>query len=306
MDYEKQNEAKADFDDAYLAETPHRYIEQMARHGYQIGEQARPFCAAAADLLREKNGEAWPVQMLDIGCSYGIGSAFIRFGCSFDEIVAFFSSRAPHDYRAACEAMRTWLNVTPPACDVRCVGLDSSAPAIRYAVEAGLLDGGIARSFEEDAAQPTDEEIAWFRSCNLLICTGAIGYITEKTLDIVLMHLGRDYPAEFGPFVVVTILRMFDAAPIAESFERNGFQFERVPETRLPQRRFTDDEERSGVLAALAERGIDTTGWEDQGKHYADLFIAAPPEQSGLLLEQMIRTRNEVEGQEASPGYIRR
>ena len=47
--------------------------------------------------------------MLDVGCSYGIGSAFVKFGCSFDEMVAFFSSRAPQEYRAACEAMRSRL-----------------------------------------------------------------------------------------------------------------------------------------------------------------------------------------------------
>lgn len=305
LDYESQNRAKADFDEAYVAPTPHLYIDQMARHGYEIGEQARPYCAAAAELLRAHNGEAWPVQMLDIGCSYGIGSAFVRYGCSFDEIVAFFTSRAPTDYRAACEAMRMWLNVTPPACDVRCVGLDSSAPAICYAVEAGLLDGGIARSFEEPGADPTPEEVTWFRSCNLLICTGAIGYITERTLDIVLKHLGRDNPGEVGPFAAVTILRMFDERPVAESFERHGFTFQHVPETRLPQRRFTDVHEREGVLAAVRARGLDPTGWEDQGKHFADLYVAAPPEQADLLLDRMIRTRDDVAGQ-AAPSYLRR
>lgn len=306
VDYPTQNEAKADFDQAYVAETPHLYIEQMAQHGYQIGEQARPFCAAAAELLRENNGEAWPVQMLDVGCSYGIGSAFVRYGCTFDEIVSFFTSRAPREYRAACEAMRMWLNVAPPACDVRCVGLDSSAPAIRYAVEAGLLDGGIARNFEVEGAQPSDEEIGWFRSCNLLICTGAIGYITERTFDIVLKHLGQDHPAEFGPFAVMTILRMFDETPITRSFERHGFAVERVPGARLPQRRFADEQERDGVLTALRERELDPSGWEDQGLHYADLLIAAPPEQVDLLQQRMGQTLGEVRSDAATPRYLRR
>jgi hypothetical protein len=306
MTYAEQNQAKADFDSAYVSETPHLYIAQMARFGYQIGEQARPYCAAAADLLREQNGEAWPVQMLDIGCSYGIGSAFVKYGCSFDEIVAFFSSRAPTGFRAACDAMRMWLNVTPPVCDVRCVGLDSSKPAIRYAVEAGLLDGGIARNFEDDGAKPSTKEARWFRSCNLMICTGAIGYVTERTLGEVLHHLGKDYPAEFGPFAVVTVLRMFDETPIANCFDRNGLRFQRVPGTRLPQRRFTDGEERQRVLSLLHDRGIDTSAWEDQGRHYADLFIATPPEQHAILLDRMMRIRDDIEEQSAEPAYLRR
>ena len=91
--YETANDAKASFDDVYTAPTPHGYIAAMAKNGYQIGEQARPYCVAAANLLRARNGDAWPVQMLDVGCSYGIGSAFVKYKCSFDEMVAFFATR---------------------------------------------------------------------------------------------------------------------------------------------------------------------------------------------------------------------
>jgi hypothetical protein len=305
MSFESANEAKASFDDVYTAPTPHAYIASMARNGYEIGEQARPYCAAAAEFLRERNADAWPVQMLDVGCSYGMGSAFVKFGCSFDELVAFYATRAPLEYRAACEATRMWLHVAPPACDVRVVGLDSSVPAIRFAVDAGLLDGGIARDFEDTDVSPTEDECAWFRSCNLLISTGAIGYVTERTLDSVLPHLGQDHPGEYGPFAVVTILRIFELPAVSEVFEKHGFKLGRVPGIRLPQRRFTDAEERANVLSVLHGRGIDTREWEDQGKHFADLFVAARPGQFDLLKECMIQVN---EGCEASrvTGYIRR
>ncbi|MHC4668767.1 MAG: hypothetical protein ACYTFD_10205 [Planctomycetota bacterium] len=305
MSFDAANEAKASFDDVYTAPTPHAYVESMARNGYEIGEQARPYCTAAAQLLRDRNGDAWPVQMLDVGCSYGMGSAFVKFGCSFDELVAFFATRAPREYRAACEAMRMWLNIAPPPCDVRVVGLDSSAPAIGFAVDAGLLDGGIARDYEDPAITPTEDERAWFRSCNLLTSTGAIGYVTERTLDAILPHLGKDHPGEIGPLVVVTILRMFDLSAIPEVFEKNGFMFGRVPGVRLPQRRFTDAEERRKVLSLLHERGLDTGDWEDRGKHFADLYIAARREQYPLLKERMMAASEEREASRMA-GYIRR
>ena len=306
MSYNAMNEAKASFDEVYCASTPHRYIASMARNGYEIGEQARPYCTAVADLLREQNGDAWSVQMLDVGCSYGIGSAFVKFGCSFDELVAFYASRAPREYHAACEAMRVWLNITPPACDVRAVGLDSSEPAIRFAVDAGLLDGGIARDFERSDAAPTEEENAWFRSCNLLISTGAIGYVTERTLSVVLRSLGQDYPADTGPCAVVTILRMFDPAPIQAVFEGHGFAFGAVPGVRLPQRRFADEEERRKVLSLLHDRGLSTGDWEDGGKHYADLFIAAHPNQYSLLLNTVSATQQDLAREPEVSGYIHR
>jgi len=296
MSYQTANEAKANFDDTYAAPTPHAYVAAMARTGYEIGEQARPYCVAAAELLQERNGDAWPTQMLDVGCSYGLGAACVKHGCSFDEIVAFFSSRAPREYNAAREAMRMWLNVAPPTCDLRTVGLDSSEPAIRFAVDAGLLDGGIARDFEQPGASPSEAERAWLRSCNLLISTGAIGYVTERTLDVILPHLGKDHPSDLGPLTVLTILRMFDASPIEAALERQGLSFAAVPGVRLPQRRFQDSTERRRVLSELHDRGIDTSGWEDRGKHYADLYVAAPPEQLGVLLERMRDTRLEARG----------
>lgn len=305
MTYHAANEAKASFDDIYTSPTPHAYIATMAEKGYEIGEQARPFCAAAAGLLEEANGEVWPVQMLDVGCSYGLGSAFVRHGCTFDEMVAFFGSRAPREYRSACEATRMWLHVAPPACGVRCVGLDSSAPAIRFAVDAGLLDHGIARDFERPDAVPTGEERAWFRSCNLLISTGAIGYVSDRTLEVVLRDLGREHPGAFGPLAVVTILRMFDVAPIRAVFEAHGFVFEPVPGVRLPQRRFADADERRNVLSLLHDRGIDTREWEDRGKHFADLYVAAVPERLPATIERMIATSTSCRRSRGG-AYIRR
>ena len=292
MTYETENKAKTCFDDIYTAPTPHAYIGMMAKSGYEICEQARPYCIAAAELLKNHTEDAWPVQVLDIGCSYGMGSAFVKYGFSCDEMVAFFSTRAPQDPHAACEAMRAWINVTPTPYDVRCVGLDSSKPAIRFAMRAGLLDGGIARDFENPEITPNAEERSWLGSCNLLISTGAIGYVTDRTMAHVVRHAGKDHPSEFGPLAVLTILRMFDATPIRDVFEKHGLRFEKVPEVMLPQRRFTDENERKSVLKTLHDKRIDTSEWEDQGKQFAELFIAAKPDHFPELLEKMNETRS--------------
>ena len=299
MKYDTENRAKTCFDDVYTAPTPHAYIAMMAKNGYEIGEQARPYCIAAVELLRENNEDAWPVQMLDIGCSYGMGSAFVKYNCSFDEMVAFFSTRAPQEPYAASEAMRAWLNVTPTPYDVRCVGLDSSKPAIRFAMRAGLLDGGITRDFENPDITPNAEECSWLRSCNILISTGAIGYVTDRTMDYVVRHAGKDHPSEFGPFAVLTILRMFDATPIKNVFVKHGFRFEKVPEVMLPQRRFTDENERKSVLRILHDKSIDTSEWEEKGKQFAELFIAAKPDHFPELLDKMNETRPMSEHEES-------
>ena len=75
---------------------------------------------------------------------------------------------------------------------------------------------------------------------------------------------------------------------------------------RLPQRRFTDLQECRKVLFLLHDKGIDTRKWEDRGKQYADLFIAAPERQFSLVLDQLGRTRSEREDDSEAVAYIRR
>lgn len=304
VSYAQENEAKAHFDDVYTAPTPHAYIATMAQVGYEIGEQARPYCQAAARLLQAVNGDVWPVHMLDIGCSYGIGTAFVRNGCSFDEMVAFFGTRAPTEYAACCSATRVWLNATPPQCDVRAVGLDSSAPAIRFAVDAGLLDKGCAHDLEEPGTAPTPSERSWFRSCNLVMCVGAIGYVGARTFESVLDELGKDHPGAFGPAAVMTVLRMFDAEPVAGAFEERGYRCGPVPGVRLPQRRFRDAEERDQVLGVLQRRGIEVEGFETRGRLLADLYIAARPERFDELGGALVAAHEERSRVESN--YIQR
>ncbi|MGE0432519.1 MAG: hypothetical protein AB7K09_13680 [Planctomycetota bacterium] len=287
MTFEQENRVKADFDDAYTAPTPHAYLAAMAENGYAIGEQARPWFVAAAELLAEHNGTAFPVQMLDLGCSYGVGAALVRFGVTFDEMVAFFTSRAPRNYTACTESTRSWLNATPPQLDLRVIGMDASGPAIRFATDACMLDNGIVANLEAPGAAPDDEQRAFFRSCNLVVSSGAIGYITGRTLDHVLADLGADHPGKFGPLVVVTILRMFDAGPIVEAFRKVDMRFEAVPGVRLPQRRFVDETEQRRTLDLLASRDVDTAGWESEGVLVADLYVGAPAASFGPLMERM-------------------
>jgi carnitine O-acetyltransferase len=290
MKYSQENREKANFDDIYTSPTPHAYINTMAEHGYEIGERARPYCIAAVELLLEKNRDSRPIHMLDIGCSYGMGSAFVKYGCSFDEMVGFFSTRAPEDPEEACDVTRDWLEVTPEPFDICTVGLDSSRPAIRFAKKAGMLDYGIVRDFENSMDRLTVEETSWLRRCDLLMCTGAIGYITDRTLTQVLENFGKDGLNEYGPIAVLTCLRMFDTTPIANAFERSGLKLKKVPGIMLPQRNFTNQNEQREILKILHEKGVDTSEWEDRGKLFAELFIASKSEYLQELYEKIKST----------------
>lgn len=269
-----RKDSKTSFDSIYSEPTPHRYFADMRRLGYQIGEQARPYCLAAARVL-EKKLPMWPVQLLDVGCSYGVGAAFVKHGCTFEELVSFYASRAPEAYEACAAATRSWLNVVPPLLDARVTGLDPSESAVRFAVDAGLLSHGLARNYENNL--PSEEDRELLRSCSMLMCTGAVGYVTEKTFSRIIPELGRYTPGGIGALAVITVLRMYDVASIRDCFVTLGYEFERVEGVRLPQRAFADAREQRDIIKRLKEGNINTEGWESLGVLYADLYIAAWP-----------------------------
>jgi len=277
MTYGTANEAKASFDSLYTTPTPHNYFAAMARHGYAIGEEAKPYFQSAIRLLRERIGDARPIQVLDLGCSYGVGAALLKHQLSFYDMLDFFTNGAPEEYGRCVDSTRSWLKAHSNGSGIRCIGTDSSKAAIRFAAEAGLIDGGIPRDFEK-REQPTPEEIRLIQGSDVLMSTGAIGYVGEKTFSVLLEHLGTARPAQPGPFAVFTILRMFDPAPIRATFERFGFEFGIVPSIHLRQRRFTDKGEREETLSLLESRGVSPGGLEEEGVLYADLYVAARPE----------------------------
>lgn len=287
--YRVVNQVKANFDDVYQAPTPHAYFEAMDQLEYAIGQEARPFFLSTVALMRQQLGDKTPIRMLDLGCSYGVGSALVKYGFSFTEVADFFSRHSDSDYGQCIKDTREWLAENEPQTPISCVGADASAEAIKFGAESGLLDNGIAHDLESDP-RLAPEECALMQKCNLLISTGAIGYVGERTLDAILQQLGKDKSQPHGPYIVVTILRMFSPDLVAKTFAAHGFKFVQVPEVHLRQRRFQDETEQKKIIKQIQAHGLNTDTLEADGYQYADLFVGAPEADLPALLQAMGKT----------------
>jgi SAM-dependent methyltransferase len=219
--------------------------------------------------VKAKDAKSPPV-VLDIGCSYGINAALHRFPLSFGQLRARYTKREmasvppPELARLDQNFYASW----PQIGQARFIGLDVSQPAINYARSVGLLDDGIAANLETAALNERDAEV--IRPANVLLSTGCVGYVTERTFRRVLDSLDE------LPWVISFVLRMFPYDRMAEALDAYGLVTERLAGATFVQRRFRDVEEFKKSLAVLAERGVDTTGLEAEGRFQAELFVSRP------------------------------
>jgi hypothetical protein len=69
---------------------------------------------------------------------------------------------------------------------------------------------------------------------------------------------------------------MFPYDRMAAALEAYGLVTERLGGATFVQRRFRDVEEFKRSLATLVDRGVDTAGFEAEGRFHAELFVSRP------------------------------
>lgn len=262
------NESKANFDDIYTMDDPRGYFSVLGALDYMIPDVAEPvirqILAARASQLQRA-----PL-VLDIGCSYGINAAVHRFPLTFGTLRRRYARRemmaVTSDELAQldCNYYASW----PDTGVGRFIGLDVSAPAINYARRVGLIGQGVVADLERDPLSPAAAEIV--RGADVLLSTGSIGYVTDRTYRSILGTLERP------PWVVSFVLRMFPYEGMSAALEEFGLVTERLAGVTFVQRRFRDVAEFERSLEALAARGVDTSGFEADGLFQADLFVSRP------------------------------
>ncbi|MGK8505571.1 class I SAM-dependent methyltransferase [Nocardia asiatica] len=257
---------KASFDDIYDRPDPRAYYARMSDLDYRIPELAKPLFQQQIREFRASARVAVPT-VLDIGCSYGVNAALLRFDTTIGELSEHYAV-ADLDRAGLIRRDRARVAARSAAEDVRFLGMDAAHPALDYAREAGLLHDVVHADLE--SGEPNDEQRALLATADLVVSTGCIGYVTEKTLT----RVATAHPRR-RPWMAHFVLRMFDFAPIEAELAALGYRTEQAPGL-YEQRRFASAAEQAQVLNTLSANGIDTTGREDQGWLYANLYVSRP------------------------------
>lgn len=264
------NRNKAVFDDIYVEPDPRAFFSVLGSLDYMIPDVAETIIR---QILQARNViHGGDTTILDVGCSYGVNAALHRFPVSFANLRQRYACRNMMELDAdeLIELDQKFYASWPEIGTARFVGFDSSEAAIRYANVVGLHEAGVSADLENSDLTPDDAALVG--SANVVLSTGAIGYVTEQTYGKLLKAMPGN------PWIISFVLRMFPYDDFIASFEERGMVTEKLMGATFVQRRFRDEEEFEGSLAALAARGIDTQGFESEGLFQAELFVSRPEE----------------------------
>ncbi len=268
---------KVSLDHVYTQPDPRGYCTTLRELDYRIPQLAKPYFAKLIDEYRESQGVLTPT-VLDIGCSYGINAALWKCDATMDELYERYGGLdargLTRDTLLARD--REWVSARRLGAGSRFVGLDNSEPALEYGVAAGFLDDAVYADLEE--RDLTAHERAQLAGTDLVISTGCLGYVSDKTISRILDAMGprRPWMAHF-------VLRMFPFEPVAETLDAFGYETVQL-ERLFQQRRFASPQERSLVLDTLSTVGVQPRGREAEGWLYAQLYVSRPRGGNGCVV----------------------
>lgn len=260
------NESKAKFDEVYNAPDPRAYYRTLGALDYRIPSEARPVFRKVIDAI-----EAERPKIVDIGCSYGVNAAMVKYDLSFADLVERYSAPEMDDYSTAETVLKDAEDYAAmtPSVDASFVGVDIAGEAAGYAKAVGLIEEAVVENLEQRPL--SDEAVEIMADADLLITTGAVGYVTERTFSRII-----DAAAGDPPWIAAFVLRQFPFEPIADMLSRRGLACERLKDRYFIQRAFRDEGEAEGALAALRQAGVDPEGLETTGRYFAEFHLARP------------------------------
>ncbi|MCA6103915.1 class I SAM-dependent methyltransferase [Bradyrhizobium sp. WSM 4400] len=296
IDFSRINRSKAAFHDIYASDDPRAYFSVLGDLDYMIPDVAEPVVRQI--LAAKASATGLKPVVLDVGCSYGINAAVHRFPLTFAGLRHRYARR---EMRAiSSETLvsldRSFYAAWPDVGLARFIGLDVSARAVSYAKSVGLLEQGIVADLEKEALSMDSARI--LRSVDVIMSTGCIGYVTEKTFSEILDA------AEKQPWIISFVLRMFPFESLAATFANRGLVTERLAGATFIQRRFRDPEEFESCLASLAALGVDATGLESEGLFHADLILSRPEADARATPLEDIVTVASGRGRPIGPRYV--
>lgn len=271
--------AKTCLKHTYLQNDPRPTMRALGRLDYTLADIAAPIFRQLIAARTSYAGRK--LQVLDLGCAWGIGAALLRFPLSFATVQARYTAREMQALEPIeVEELDRLYYAAWPRDGHRYLGVDGREAAVSYAHRVGTVDCGITADLER--ADPDDALAAEILRTDIIVATGRIGVRSAVRLA---QAARRDDP----PWIAMFMNRATPGDELAAALEPLGLVTERFDGGSFVQRRFESAAEKDRALAVLQGRDLDPAGKEADGWLHADLYVARPaPIAAAIPLHRMV------------------
>jgi hypothetical protein len=240
------------------------FFERLSTLDYRVPAYSAALLRAVLSALSDQDNV-----IVDVCSSYGVNAALINHAVTLSGLYAHYCGdrrqTAPEQWAAQDAGFFSAVR-RPDAVPI--FGVDASAAAIKYGVDAGLLVGGTTSDLERE--RPGPHASVWLSRSTLISACNRVGYIGSRTFITLVGAAARP------PVIAGFLLRWRDVRPIAQSLTVAGYEFRADYRSVYPHRRFASIIDQRAAVAGLKRMGLAETVVELNGYHGAVPFVAFP------------------------------
>ena len=262
---------KKDFTDIYTQDSPYEYLKEMGRLEYSIPDSTKPLYNSIIEEL--ENTLSRPINVLDLGSSYGINSSLMKYNLTMSELNDFFLNGS----EPTTEETKRFYEKYKSNDNMNFYQIDISKEALKFSEEMNLCVRGMNVDLEAEKSNLPES----LPKMDLVIATGCIGYIGYKAffnlLKVIKNRQSYSIKSETeyaSPIFAFSVLRIFDMKDIEEVFQAYDYSIIKSDIKPIRQRNFSDPKEKRQSVSLLHDMEINTKWYEDDGNFYADFYVA--------------------------------
>ena len=262
---------KKDFTDIYTQDSPYEYLKEMERLEYDISDSTKPLYNSIIDQLEDTLSR--PINVLDLGSSYGINASLMKYNLTMSELNDFFLNEPEPTKKETKQFYEECTNKD----NINFYQIDISEEALKFSEEMDLCERGMNVDLEDEKLNL----LGSLPKMDVIIATGCIGYIGYKAFSNLLKVIKnresnyiKSKKEYVSPIFAFSVLRMFDMNDIEKVFEMYNYSIVKSDIKPIRQRSFSDSKEKAQTISLLHDMEINTKKYEDDGNFYADFYIA--------------------------------
>jgi len=259
--------AKEDWSDVYVQPTPAAYFKIISEKEYGVPDYALQYLRP---LLKKLQTELQrPVNIIDIGASYGIMSTLLRHDLTLEQLIDFFLKNEQTPTGAEIEK----FYMTQEIChtDYQFYLSDNSQQAMDFSERVQVCEKAYCFDMRHEALPVALKPI--IEKTDLFIATGSLGYIGEYFFEQIFSIISNKHLSPLFGFVVY---RAFYSSEIEKVFENYNYTLIKTNVPFKKGRRFANSSEQKKAIESLHQRNIDTVGFEDEGYYACEFYLGVP------------------------------